>query len=50
MDPNAPTERRCADCGTAMGADTKRSECRHCQNCFRPASCSHNHDQWPKEQ
>ena len=47
-EPNV-AQKRCADCGTLMDTDSRRRECRHCERCFRPASCGHNHDQWPKE-
>ncbi|WP_405476464.1 hypothetical protein [Streptomyces sp. NBC_00009] len=46
---HAPTK-RCADCGTPMDAETNNAECWHCRKCFKPASCAHNHNQWPQEQ
>lgn len=42
--------KRCADCGALMSPDSTQAECRHCRKCVRPASCGHNHDQWPKAQ
>jgi reverse gyrase len=52
MEQTTPVEstiKRCADCGTPMGADSQRVECKHCQKCAWPSKCSHNHDQWPKQ-
>ncbi len=26
-------QKKCSDCGTAIGPESKRTECRHCEKC-----------------